>query len=192
MEPTSEGTLNLIVVLGLALGAIFGLAGSVVHQASLRGLFWGIDGAGLVMAASLLTLKYFKKGRILVSAGFLIFAIGEGVILSGAAAGLAASVPSFAAGTILWAVALLFVSIPREFTTWARLLGLVSFVLFLVIALRIFDGAQILPTSKPLPFFAYPFLVFTFIGWIWTLLRENRVQPSASGSPAAGVNPPSA
>jgi hypothetical protein len=30
----------------------------------------------------------------------------------------------------------------------------------------------LLPTSSPLPFFAYPFLVLTFIGWIWTLLRE--------------------
>jgi len=25
----------------------------------------------------------------------------------------------------------------------------------------------------PLPFYAYPFLVLTFVGWIWSLLREN-------------------
>jgi len=32
-------------------------------------------------------------------------------------------------------------------------------------------GEQVLPTSSPLPFFAYPFLVLVFVGWIWTLLK---------------------
>ena len=34
-------------------------------------------------------------------------------------------------------------------------------------------GEELLPTSAPLPFYAYPFLVITFIGWIWSLLRES-------------------
>jgi hypothetical protein len=34
---------------GLAVGAIFGLAGSFAPSPSLRGLAWGIDGLGLVM-----------------------------------------------------------------------------------------------------------------------------------------------
>jgi hypothetical protein len=42
-----------------------------------------------------------------------------------------------------------------------------------VTALRIFGGAPILPTSSPLPFFAYPFLVATLFGWIWTLVGRN-------------------
>ena len=170
---TRSRRLNLVAALGLALGAAFGLGGSLVHTASLRGLFWGIDGTGLVMAASLLTLKYFQKGCLFIAAGFLIFAVGQGAILSGAAASLTASVPSFAAGTALWAVALLFISVPNEFALWVRLPGIVSFVLFLTVALRIFHGERILPVSSPLPFFAYPFLVFTMIGWIWTLLREK-------------------
>ncbi len=29
-----------------------------------------------------------------------------------------------------------------------------------------------MPTTSPLPFFAYPVLVLTFLGWIWSLLRE--------------------
>ena len=36
-----------------------------------------------------------------------------------------------------------------------------------------FLGEQVLPTASPLPFFAYPFLVITFIGWIWTLVGEK-------------------
>ena len=44
-----------------------------------------------------------------------------------------------------------------------------------IVAFRIFWGEQVLPTSTPLPFFAYPFLVLTFVGWIWALVKgENR------------------
>jgi hypothetical protein len=41
------------------------------------------------------------------------------------------------------------------------------------IAARIFWGEQLLPISAPLPFYAYPVLVMTFIGWIWSLSRES-------------------
>lgn len=38
---------------------------------------------------------------------------------------------------------------------------------------KIFWGEPLLPTSAPLPFYAYPFLVMTLISWIWSLLRER-------------------
>jgi hypothetical protein len=28
------------------------------------------------------------------------------------------------------------------------------------------------PIARPLPFFAYPFLVLTFIGWIWAIVSQ--------------------
>ena len=55
-----------------------------------------------------------------------------------------------------------------------RAVGLLAAVLFIITALRIFWGEPLLPTTSPLPFFAYPFLVLTFLGWIWSLLRESR------------------
>jgi hypothetical protein len=164
--------LNLVAAIGLALGAVLGMAGTLVAQPSLRNLFWGIDGLGLVVAAALLSLKFFRKGSDFVAAGFLVFAIGEAVMLSGTAAGLSGSVPAFAAGTALWAASLLLISIPREFPILVRVVGIASSILFAITATRIFWGEQLLPTSSPLPFFGYPFLVFTFIGWIWTLLKE--------------------
>ena len=94
-------------------------------------------------------------------------------MLSGTAAGAAGSVPAFAAGTALWATGLLLVSIPREFPIVVRSIGLIAAVLFIITSARIFLGEQLLPTTSPLPFFAYPFLVLTFIGWIWSLLRET-------------------
>jgi hypothetical protein len=74
----------------------------------------------------------------------------------------------------LWAAALLLISIPRQFALFVRLLGLASAILFAITAARIFGGEQLLPTSAPLPFYGYPFLVMTFIGWIWSLLRESQ------------------
>src|SRR5436190_14726164 len=104
---TMMGALNLLSIIGLALGAIFGMAGTLVTHPHLQQIFWAIDSAGLVMATSLLSLKFFRKGNDVVAAGFLVFSIGEGVLLSGTAAGAAGSVSAFAAGTALWSTALL-------------------------------------------------------------------------------------
>jgi hypothetical protein len=95
------------------------------------------------------------------------------IILSGAAMELAASVPSFGAGTGLWAVALGLISIPRAFPLIVRLLRLAASIMFAATAVQIFAGIQILPTSSPLPFYAYPFFVATMFGWIWTLLKAD-------------------
>ena len=100
------------------------------------------------------------------------------IIFSGAAMDLAASVPSFGAGTGMWAAALVLISIPRAFPLIVRRLGLVAAILFAATAGQIFAGVQILPTSRPMPFFAYPVLVATFIGWIWTLLKTDAQQNS--------------
>lgn len=165
--------LNVVAAGGLALGGVFGLVGTMVTSQNLRAAAWGIDAVGLVVATSLLTLRFFRKGNDCVAAGFLVFAIGEGVILSGTAAPLAESVPSFAAGTALWSAALLLTSVPREFASWIRFVGVIGALLFAITAARILRGEQVLPTASPLPFVAYPFLVLTFVGWIWTLLKSD-------------------
>jgi len=163
--------LNRIAVIGLALGGVFGFVGTVVTQSNLRSAAWGIDSVGLVVATALLALKYFRAGNDCVAGGFLVFAIGEAVMLSGTAASLEASVPAFAAGTALWSAALLLTGVPKTFALWTRLISVVGALLFSITSARIFWGEQLLPTSSPLPFFAYPFLILTFAGWIWTLLK---------------------
>jgi len=165
--------INTIAIVGLALGGALGMAGAMVTQQNVQAMLWAVDGAGLVMAAALLATKYFRTGNDVVAGGFLVFAIGEGVImLSAPAAGLAGSIPAFAAGAALWGTALLLISVPKLFAMPIRILGVVSAVLFIVTATRIFWGEPLQPTSKPLPTFAYPLLVATFAGWIWTLWRE--------------------
>jgi hypothetical protein len=88
---------------------------------NVRAISWAIDGTALVVAASLLALIFFCKGYDCVAAGFLVFAIGEAVMLGGMASSLQASVPSFAAGTALWTASLLLTSVPKEFIIWTRI-----------------------------------------------------------------------
>lgn len=169
-----RSTINVLAAVGLALGGALGMAGSMAAQPKVQGILWAIDGAGLVMATSLLAIKYFRIGNDVVAGGFLVFAIGEGLILlSAPAAGLAGSINAFAAGTALWGTSLLLVSIPKLFALPVRILGIVSAGLFILTSAKIFWGERLLPTSEPLPTYAYPLLVATFIGWIWTLWREG-------------------
>jgi hypothetical protein len=164
---------NVATAIGLALGGVFGMLGTMVAERNLQAAFWAVDGVGLVVATALLALRFFRTGNDIVAAGFLVFTIGESVMLAGTAESLAGSVPSFAAGTALWSAALLLTSVPKEFASWIRLVGAVGAILFAITAARIFWGEQVLPTTSPLPFFAYPFLVLTFAGWIWTLLKSD-------------------
>ena len=75
--------MKIVAAFGLALGRIFGLPGAFAGEPNLRSTFWGIDGVGLVVATVILALRFFRLGADAVAAGFLVFAIGEGVMLSG-------------------------------------------------------------------------------------------------------------
>lgn len=168
-----KSSTQVIAVAGLVVGGVLGMVGTMVTQQNVRALSWGIDGSALVVAACLLAIRHFRKGNDCVAAGFLVFAIGEGVMLGGTAGSLEASVPSFAAGTALWAAGLLLTGIPKEFALWTRAASIAAGILFAIVSARIFWGQLLLPTAKPLPYFAYPFLVLSFAGWIWALLRAD-------------------
>lgn len=169
----SDRGLRVLAAIGLAVGATFGLAGTFAPSDLLRGLAWGIDGVGLVMAGSLLTLVFYRKGHDLIASGFLVFTVGEGIILSGAAMDLPTAVPSFGAGTSLWALALALIGFSRVFPLPVRLLGLLAALLFAATAVQIFAGVLVTPLTSPLPFYAYPVFVVTMVGWIWSLLRSG-------------------
>ena len=149
------------------------MAGSFVPSDQLRGLLWGIDGVSLVIASALLTVHFFRRGEDFVAAGYIVFAVAQGLIVSGAAMSLTASTPSFGAGVSLWAAALLFISLPRVFPLVVRLLGVAAAVMFAATSAQIFYGVALHPKSEPLPSFAYPVFVAAIFGWIWTLWKKG-------------------
>jgi hypothetical protein len=164
---------DLIPIVGLILGAAFGIGGTFVSSDALRQVFWLIDGLGVIVATTLLAVRFLRSGDDTVAAGFLVFALGESLLVSGTAAGLEASVPSYGGGVALWAAGLLLISLPARLAAWIRAAGVAAALLFAVAAARIFLGERLLPTSQPLPFFAYPLVVLTFVGWVVTVLRRR-------------------
>jgi hypothetical protein len=163
---------RLIAPSGLVIGAVLGMAGTFVPSASLRGLLWGLDGIALVIATALLTIHHFRRGNDLVAAGFLVFVVGEALILAGAAMDLEASAPLFGAGIGLWAASLTLVSAPNVMPSWLRLVATIAALLFATVAVQIFMGRALTPLSQPLPFFAYPFLAAALFGWAWVHYRN--------------------
>jgi hypothetical protein len=168
----SEQMSRLISSGGLVVGSVLGVAGTFVSFASVRGLLWGLDGIALVVATALLTIHYYRRGNDVVSAGFLVFVVGQALILSSAAMDLTASGPAFGAGASLWAASLYLLSAPRVAALWVRIVGAIASVLFLVVAVQLFMGQALTPLSQPLPFFAYPFLVVALLGWAWERYRS--------------------
>lgn len=165
--------LKSIAAIGLAMGGALGMFGTLVSNPNVRAVSWAIDSTALIVATSILALLFFRKGADSIAAGFLVYAIGEAVMLSGTAATLEASIPAFAAGAALWSAGLFLTSIPKGYIIWTRIAGLIAAVLFAITSLRIFAGAQLTPITQPLPYYAYPFLVLTFIGWIYSLVRKT-------------------
>jgi hypothetical protein len=125
------------------------------------------------MASSILAIEHVRANQDALASGFLVFTVGQGLILSTAAAPLAGAAPTFGAGVGLWAVALLMISIPRVFPLVVRLLGIASALLFSITAAGIFWGESLTATSAPLPSLAYPVLVATMLGWIWSFWRKG-------------------
>ena len=169
----SDVRLRRIGAGGLVIGALLGIAGTFAPSAAWRGLAWGLDGTALIVAAALLAVHHLRRGNDLVAAGFLVFVAGETLIVSGSAMTLEASVPLFGAGASLWAASLVLVSAAGIMPVHVRASGFVAAVLFAVVAVRIFQGEPLTPLSQPLPFFAYPILAATLVGWAWVHYRDT-------------------
>jgi hypothetical protein len=166
--------MDIIIEIGLVAGAVLGMLGTFVSEQNIRAEAWTIDGVGLIVATSLLALRFFRHGEDCVAAGFLVYALGEAVMSIGNAAGPKGSVPSFQAGTALWAAGLLLTAVPKVLARATRIASVIAAVLFAVVSTRIAWGEEILPTSRPLPYVAYPFLVLTFAGWFWHIAKRHR------------------
>jgi hypothetical protein len=168
-----EKSTKIIASSGLFIGGILGMAGSFAPSDSLRSLAWGVDAIGLIVAGALLVVYYFRKNEDATAAGFLIFIVGEAIILSSSGINLDANISSFGAGAALWATSLSIDQFTESIPIFVRSTGLIAAALFAVVSVRIFIGHPLNPLTQPLPFFAYPFFAATIFGWAWTLLRKG-------------------
>jgi len=161
-----------VAAAALVIGAILGMAGSFAPTAELRGLFWGVDGTALVVGCALLVIHHLRHGDATLAAGFLVFLVGETLIVSASSMGLTASAPTLAGGAALWAAALALNSTSAFMPRPVRVIGVIASVLLAITAARLFSGASLTPLSRPLPFFAFPFLAASLVGWAWAHTRS--------------------
>jgi len=168
----NEKKLRILTASCLMIGGVLGMVGSFTPP-SIRGIAWGIDGTALVIGSALLSVHYAKLGNEQLAAAFLVFLAGQTLVVSGSAMGLSESSPSFAAGVGLWAAALAMISTSCIMPIVIRITAGISSVLFAITAIQIYGGTELNPLSKPLPFFAYPLLVFTLFGLAWVRLRTS-------------------
>ena len=166
MSSSPDRTLDYIAAGGLLVGAVFGLAGTFVASPMLQASLGVTDGVAWVGATSLLALRYFRAGVDIISRRLsgLCDRRRAGRCRErppdprpvcrpsprGRRSGPRRSPSSVHRGTyhggcVRWAVSAQACSPSRP--------G------------RIYAGEVLLPTSSPLPFFAYPFLVATLLGW---------------------------
>jgi len=165
----------------LVVGALLGMAGSFAPSAELRGLFWGVDGTSLVVGTALLAVHHSRRGNDLLAAAFLVYMVGETLMVLGASMELTASAPLLAAGTALWSASLALASASDLMPRFVRVTGAVGSLLFGITALQNFGGGHLTPLSRPLPFFGFPFLAATLIGWAWVHARLSQGQRYAYG-----------
>ena len=164
---------RIIAAATLVVGALLGMAGTFAPSAQMRGLAWGIDGTLIVVGAALLAVHHVRLGQELLAAGFLVFLAGETLIVSGSSMELTAVGPTFAGGAALWSAGMLVVSASPFHPLLVRLTGAIAATLLAASALMIFAGRALTPLSKPLPFFAFPFLALTLFGWAWVHLKRS-------------------
>jgi hypothetical protein len=168
----SRKRLKLFASACLVLGGVLGMAGSF-SPSDVRGIAWGLDGTALVLGTALLAVHHIKLGHEQLAAGFLVFVAGQTLVVSGSAMELSVSSPTFAAGVGLWAAALALVSASSLMPVFVRVTGAVASLMFAATALKTYGGLALTPLSKPLPFYAYPFLVLTLFGWAWAHYRSD-------------------
>jgi hypothetical protein len=151
----------------LVVGSVFGVAGTFVPSASVRGVAWGIDGIALIVGTALLAVHFVRLGQTVVAAGFLVFLAGETLVVAGSAMDLVASAPLLGAGAGLWAASFALISSATVYPMVVRGLGFVATILLGASGLQILAARPLDALSRPLPFFAYPFLAATLVGYAW-------------------------
>ncbi|HET9824857.1 MAG TPA: hypothetical protein VFP87_05955 [Chitinophagaceae bacterium] len=167
-----ERTIVIISITGLLAGCLLGMAGSVIPSVTFRSLAWATGSVGLILAGALLAVFYFRKGYDALAAGFLIYVLAEAIVFSSCATNVDNNIPSFGAGTFLWALSIGFLSFQKVFPLLVRLTGIIAATLFAVVSVLIFTGCPLNALAKPFPFYAYPFFAATLAGWAWTTRKH--------------------
>jgi hypothetical protein len=178
MNAQTSSSLKYFIVIGLAIGSILGIGGSMAEAGStMQKLFWEISSLGLITGLILYARSPQVSGDVFVSSGFVILAIAEAIMSGGTPLGEQAGQATFGAGMMLYVPGLFVIACSSYFALWVRAACVLSAIAFLIAAYTIFSGEVVLATTT-FPSAGYALLTIANIGWIVTLIR----QPKASAN----------
>ena len=175
--------MRYLTAVGLAVGASFGLLGSFLGPGPAQNGSWEISSVGLIVGAALSASRLARNGEDHAAIGFALLAVAEAIMSSGTAAPPAGAMAAFGAGVALYVPALLLISVPRVFPTWARIAGIAAAAPFLVEAVLVFDNRP-QPQTGSLPSAGYALITVAIVGWIVHVLRAVP-QPQVISRPKA-------
>lgn len=159
-----------LIAAGFAIGAAFGMAGNFLPSGAPQDVAWGISSLGLVMSGLLVAVWFARRGLDTVAVGFALFALAEGVIVSGGTPSDPGGEAAFAGGALLYALALPLIGLTAALPPWTRALGVLAAVPFGVHGLlwRLGEAPE---SSGPFAAAGYMLLTITVVGWIIAVLR---------------------
>jgi len=165
-----DGTREIIIG-GLAVAAVLGLAGNFVERGNTQSVLYGISAVGLILGSVLLAVEHLAIGDRRAAAGFALLALGETRVLN--PSDVTGGDASFAVGVLLYAPGLLLIALSAWAPRWVRIVGAGAAVPFAIHGVMYLGGAEI-DSTDPLAGVGYALLTITIVGWILTLLRRDR------------------
>lgn len=162
--------INIIAAIGLLIGIIFGQLGMFLHDWSI--LLYEISSVGLIVATTLLSLKFLREEKDMTTAGFIVLTLGEAVMSGGNALGEIGGMAAFGAGLAMYVPSFWLLGFGTGIPKWTRFTIVAASVPFLIAATQIFIGKEVTPAS-PFVGAGYAFLTISTIGWVIFLFREK-------------------
>lgn len=166
-----SGEANVIVG-GLALAVVAGLAGGGFNSVSSQSVLFAVSSIGLVVAAATLALHHTQQGHVLVSAGFLVLSVAEVMVWAGGRPRDPGYRAAFGGGVLFYVPALLLAAVPPAYPWVVRGFGISAAAMWAVGAYRHLTGAEFSDTG-PLAVSSYVVMSAFFVGVAWVTVSSG-------------------
>jgi hypothetical protein len=175
-----------VIVGGLAVGVVLGLAGNAFEEGKTRDFVHALSSLGFVVGAAVLAVRMGLRGAALAAAGFALLAVSEVAMWSTGGPSQTGAEPTFAMAVLFGAPGLALAATAPDLPNWSRAAGLLSATAFAVHGLRYLAGAEV-TSEDALVGVAYLLLTIAAVGWMWAVLRPRSGVAGAEVRPGVAV-----
>jgi hypothetical protein len=182
----SMTTERAVIVCGLAVGVVFGLAGNAFDEGRTRDLIHALSSLGLIVGAAVLAARTGLRGAAPAAAGFALVAVSEVAIWSTGGPSQDGAEATFAMAVLFGAPGLVLAATAPELPHWSRAAGVLSAAAFAAHGLRYLGGGTV-SSEDALVGLAYMLLSVAAVGWMWAVVRPRSLVAREELHPGAAV-----